>query len=230
MSSIKEHCCGADSMFDMKTANKQYKHFLKKGPSRVTSTMIGQLSNHVDFESSKTMIDVGGGVGALQWWFLKAGGAKTTSVDASSAYIRKAKEHAAGNNWADQVHFVMGDVADVKDQIEPADLITLDKVVCCYPDYKTIINVCCDKSKSLASLSYPMDGIISNLIANIGALFTRFKTKTFRPYVHPVRDIRKEFERLGFERVSHSLSFPWHIETYKRVHQNFTADPRPANS
>jgi hypothetical protein len=30
MTTIKEHCCGADKLFDAKTAKKQYKSYLKR--------------------------------------------------------------------------------------------------------------------------------------------------------------------------------------------------------
>ena len=217
MSTIEEHCCGADSMFDAKTARKQYQQYLKKGPSKVTARMIEQLSAYVDFDRDKSMIDVGGGIGALQWWFLESGGKKTTSVDASSSYIARTREHAEKNDWQDQTHFIMGDIAELDNDIGEADVITMDKVVCCYPDYKSIIKTCRDRSRSLVSLSFPMDGFVAKVISDIGALFIRFKTKNFRPYVHPVAGIRDEFLDNGFVRVDHSLSFPWHIETYQRI-------------
>jgi len=214
MITIKEHCCGADLFFDKKTAAKEYRAYLKKGPSRVTARIIKQLENQD--VTDKTMIDVGGGIGALQWWFLQNGAVQTTDIDASSGYLSQAENHAIENNWQNITQFFEGDCTDVYGQIENADYITLDKVVCCYPNYREILESTCDKSISHVSLSYPMDGVISQAVAGLGGLFFKFIKNPYRPFVHPVKEIRTVFAKKGFERISHSVAFPWHIETYTK--------------
>ena len=97
MTTIKEHCCGADLFFNKKTAAKEYQKYLKKGPVKATAKIIQQLEEH-NLEN-KTLIDVGGGIGAIQWWFLEQGGMQTTDIDASSGYLKKAENHALGNGW-----------------------------------------------------------------------------------------------------------------------------------
>jgi len=212
MVTIQQHCCGADLFFDQKTADKKYRSYLKKGPSRVTSKMIQQLEKQV--VQGKTMVDVGGGIGALQWWFLQSGGSKTTDVDASSGYLKQAKEHAHKNGWSDKTSFEMGDCVEVFPQIETADFITLDKVVCCYPNYKEILESVFEKAPESISLSYPMDGFLADAVQSIGALLMKLKGNSFRPYVHPVKEIRAVFANNGYIRMSYDLAFPWHVETY----------------
>ncbi|MEN8798996.1 MAG: methyltransferase domain-containing protein [Flavobacteriaceae bacterium] len=214
MTTIKEHCCGADLFFDEKTAGKQYRQYLKKGPGRVTTRMIQQMGK-MSLEG-KTLLDVGGGIGGLQWWFLKEGGKETTAVDASSGYLKQAEEHAAKQGWAEKTQFIFGDFAEIHEKLQQADIVTLDKVVCCYPNYQEILRAACRKSSATVSLTYPMDGILSRIVASVGAISARWKTKTFRPYIHPVASMRQVLEGEGFSRVAHSLAFPWHIETYRR--------------
>lgn len=214
MVSVKEHCCGADIFFDAKTAEKEYRKYLKKGPSRVSSKLIEHLSKLPI--ADRSLIDVGGGIGALQWWFLGAGGAQTVAIDASSGYLKKAKEHAAKNGWEAKTKFIMGDFAQFQDRVEAADFVTLDKVICCYPDYEEILEASCQSAATYISLSYPIDGIISKAVAGIGALFTRLKSNSFQPYIHPVRKIREVISQKGYDRISHTLAFPWHVETYRR--------------
>ena len=214
MSSIKEHCCGADSFFDQKMAEKEYRQYLKNGPSRVTRKIIQQLeSQNVE---EKSMIDVGGGIGALQWWFLQKGGKKTTDIDASSGYLKQAKEYASEMGWNGKAHFIMGDCIDVYKEIENSDFITLDKVVCCYPNYEEIIESTCKKAISYVSLSYPMDGIISRIIRGFIVVFLILKKNPYRPYIHSVKEIRNKFKEMGYQRMNHNLAFPWHVETYSR--------------
>jgi 2-polyprenyl-3-methyl-5-hydroxy-6-metoxy-1,4-benzoquinol methylase len=212
MITIKEHCCGADMFFDKKTAAREYRTYLKKGPSRVTARIIKQLESQD--VTGKTMIDVGGGIGALQWWFLHNGGTQTIDIDASTGYLSQAENHAIENDWQDKTRFFEGDCTEVYDQIENADYITLDKVVCCYPNYKEILESTCDKSISHVSLSYPMDGMIAQAIASLGGLFFMLMNNPYRPFVHPVSKIRGVFAAKGYQRIFHSKAFPWHIETY----------------
>lgn len=214
MITIKEHCCGVDMFFNEKTAAKEYRIYLKKGPSRVTTRIIQQLESHD--VTGKTMIDVGGGIGALQWWFLENGGAHTIDIDASTGYLSQAEKHAIDNGWQEKAQFHAGDCTDVYDQIDKADCITLDKVICCYPNYKEILEATCDKSTGYVSLSYPMDGVISQAAARLGGLYFMLKHNPYRPFVHSVKEIRQIFLTKGYNRVAHNIAFPWHVETYAR--------------
>ena len=212
MTTIKDHCCGADLFFDQKKSNKLYKNYLKKGPSRVTAKMIWQLEKHpID---GNTMVDIGGGIGALQWWFLENGGRNTVDIDASSDYLKQAESHAQIKGWGAKTKFLLGDFMDVYAQITPTDYITLDKVVCCYPNYKEILEATCEKANKIISLSYPMDGIISNAIRKMGDFFMNFSSNPFRPYIHSVKEVRSVIEQNGFQRNAHNFVFPWHVETY----------------
>ena len=213
MPSIEEHCCGADQMFDQKTAEKQYKRFRMKGASRVTARLIEQLSQ---LERGTKLLDVGGGIGAIQWWFLSNGGNESWGVDASHAYTKIAQDHANEENWEDRSHFLIGNLSDVENEIPEVDHSSLDKVICCYPDYREILSICARKTHQSIHLSYPMDGIIADVFRSLGVLFMKMKGSDFRPFVHPVKDVRAYLEELGFENRSRDLTFPWHVETWVR--------------
>jgi magnesium-protoporphyrin O-methyltransferase len=214
MTTIKEHCCGADLFFDPKQAAKEYKKYLKKGPSRVTAKLIQQLMSHS--LSSKSLVDVGGGIGAIQWWFLGNGGKSTSDIDASSGYLNQAKQHAEENGWGNKTEFLLGNCIDLYSQIGTTEIVTLDKVICCYPNFKEIIGASCEKATEAVSLSYPMDGFISSTLRSIMDFFMSFQKNPFRPFIHPINEIRQTFTQNGFIRASHDLAFPWHIETYVR--------------
>jgi Methyltransferase domain len=213
MTNIKEHCCGADLFFDKKTAKKQYKSYIKKGPSRVTKKLIGQLEK---IKTGESLVDIGGGIGAIQWWFLNHGGKHTFGIDASSGYTALAQEHAAKNNFKESANFIMGDFTDKAEELTKADHVTLDKVICCYPDFETILNLACKKSTSTVSLSYPMDGFITDIFRGLGVLYMKLTGSSFKPYIHRVASVRALFVENGFEIKDKELSFPWHIETYTK--------------
>jgi Methyltransferase domain len=211
MTNIKEHCCGADLLFDAKTAKKQYKRYLKKGPSKVTKKLIEQLGKS---DTGDSLIDIGGGIGAIQWWFLNHGGKRTFGVDASSGYTFLAQEHAEKNNFKEFTNYIMGDFTDKAEELPKVDHVTLDKVICCYPDFKSILNLACEKSINTVSLSYPMDGFIADLFRGFMVFGMKLSRNPFRPYIHHVASVRALLVENGFEPKEKELSFPWHIETY----------------
>ena len=212
MTTIQEHCCGADLFFDKKTAEKEHRQYQKNGPARVTAKIIQQLENQG--VEGKSLIDVGGGIGALQWWFLSEGGAKTSDIDASSGYLNHTKNYAKEKGWESKTDFILGDCTDNYQKLSDPDFITLDKVVCCYPNYREILESTCKKSRSHISLTYPMDGIISQIVRSFVGITFLLKKNPFRPYIHSVANIRGIFAEQGYKRIAHDMAFPWHVETY----------------
>ena len=85
-----KHCCGADQLFNLKGAEKELKKYRKKGPGKVTTKLIELLTGHDDL-AGKTLLDIGGGIGAIQWGFLENGGKYTIDVDASNGYQHVAR-------------------------------------------------------------------------------------------------------------------------------------------
>jgi magnesium-protoporphyrin O-methyltransferase len=211
MTDIKQHCCGADQFFNTKTAKKQYKSYLKKGASKVTKKLIGQLDG---MNTGKSLLDVGGGIGAIQWWFLNQGGKQSFGVDASTGYTELAQNHASKNQLEKSAHFIVGDFIDKADVLPQVDHVTLDKVICCYPDYQAILNLACEKSNNTVTMSYPMDGIIADFFRGFMVLGMKLRGNPFKPFIHRVASVRELMIKNGFEIKSEELSFPWHIETY----------------
>jgi magnesium-protoporphyrin O-methyltransferase len=214
MTTVKEHCCGANRFFDDKKADRQYRKYLKKGASRVTRGILSQFSE--ESVQNRSLIDVGGGIGAIQWWFLDNGGSSTCSVDSSEAYLTKTREHAEIHSWQEKTDFIFGDFVELEHNLAQADYVTLDKVICCYPDYKSIIEASCRNAKECIILSYPMDGFIASIISWLSDLALRLRSSDFKPYIHPVKEVRTTFKEQGFSLTSNQLFFPWLVEKYTR--------------
>ena len=212
MTTIKEHCCGANLFFDEKMAKSEFRKYRKHGATKATAKIIQQLENNNI--TNKYLVDIGGGICALQWWFLGKGGQQTTHIDASTGYLLEAENYAKEMGWHTKTEFIMGDCTEVYHQIQSPDYITLDKVVCCYPNYKDILEATCDKSNAYVTLSYPMDGVIARGIRWFLFMFLKLKKNPFSPYIHSVKNIRQVFTNKGYERLEHALVFPWHVETY----------------
>jgi magnesium-protoporphyrin O-methyltransferase len=86
-----------------------------------------------------TLLDIGGGVGVLHHELLQDFALTATHVDASSAYLSAAREAAARLGHAARVEFIHADFTDIASSIPEADVVTLDRVVCCYPDSQRLL-------------------------------------------------------------------------------------------
>ena len=107
--------------------------------------------------SGVSLLDIGGGVGAIQHGLLAAGVQNATDVDASKAYLAAARQEANRRGIADRVDFQYGNFVEMADKIEPADVVTLDRVICCYPDMEKLVSLSVERARQLYGLVYPRD-------------------------------------------------------------------------
>lgn len=210
------HCCGADQLFDLKSAQKEMKKYLRKGPGKSTRKLISELLPAEEVPG-KTMLDIGGGVGALQWAFLEKGGLKSTDVDASHGYLHVAGKIAEEKGWNEQTTFLYGDVVDHAVSLRTFDFVTLDKVICCYPDYQALLASSLDKCQGKIGVVYPFGGIIPKIIAQFNRLYFYLKKNPFRTYIHSPKEIENFIKSRGFEMLNRKTSFPWHVQVYRRT-------------
>lgn len=208
-----QHCCGADKIFDLKGAVKEMKKYRKKGPGRITSKILEKLSEQ-DLKN-KTLLDIGGGIGAICWFFLRNGGARILDVDASGAYLHEAEKFAIENGWSEKCRFIQGDLSTIKEKIAKHDFVTLDKVVCCYPDYKLLLGKATELCREELTLTFPVSNVISRLIIRLSGFYFYFRNNAFRTYIHSPVEIMKYIESKGFISVHQSVTYPWHLQVYR---------------
>lgn len=209
------HCCGAEKIFDSKEASKKLRHYLRKGPRKTTRRLLMAIGK--ENMQGKTLLDIGGGVGAIQHELLAKGLRSTTDVDASLSYINAAKEISIEKGMTDRMEFVYGDFLDIYPTVERHDVVTLEKVVCCYPNVKDLINSSASRSEEVYGLVYPMDNWLSRLTNKIGNIYLWITKNSFRSFVHRESMINSLIVDNGFERVHYSAVFPWRVAVYKRV-------------
>ena len=53
-------------------------------------------------------------------------------VDGSSAYIEGAKKAAKKRGLSEKIEWIHGDFVDIAKELKRSDLVTLDRVICCY--------------------------------------------------------------------------------------------------
>ena len=208
-----EHCCGADRLFDLKSAQKELRSYKKRGPRGSTKKLLSLLS--VYDQKGKSLLDIGGGIGAIQWEFVKRGGNKTTDVDSSSGYLSVASDYAKeiNHNFSS---FIMSDFNDVHKELGRHDIVSLDKVICCYPEYKNLLGNALDKTDTVLALTMPVGGWVSKILAQFTKLYFILSNNPFRTYIHSPKMVHEFIESKGFSQSGKAFSFPWLVRVYER--------------
>src|SRR6266581_3906002 len=123
-------CCRAsacESQFDRKRAARELKDYRAHGPQPTGRAMI-HLLRRAGVDGS-TLLDIGGGIGAIQYDLLECGAREVTAVDASSAYQRAARAEAERRGVSARIQFQLGDFVALAPQVAAADIVTLYRVV-----------------------------------------------------------------------------------------------------
>jgi magnesium-protoporphyrin O-methyltransferase len=209
-----EHCCGAQKLFGEREAAKEVRRYRKKGPRKTTRRLLEGVADR-DIEGL-SLLDIGGGIGAVQIGLLERGLAYATDVDASTAYLNTARQEMEERGLDQKTRFIEGDFLDLHQEIESHDIVTLEKVLCCYPDMEGLLEHSLAKCKRFYGLVYPRDGVVAGALTGLANLFFWLQGNPFRTYIHPVRRIRRTLAKHGMRKVYSNRAFPWIIEWYAR--------------
>jgi Methyltransferase domain len=210
-------CCqGVDAVFGERTARHDLRRYRKRGPSKPTRVLLDALER--EGIEGATVLDIGGGVGAIQQELLDAGARLAVGVEASGAYLRVATEEAERRGHADRVSHTHGDFVSLADGIEPADVVTLDRVICCYPDMESLVGRSADRARRVYALVYPQDRWWVGLGIRATNLFMRVSRKAYRADLHRTGDVDAVARAHGLApKLARRAGPIWQIAVYVRI-------------
>ncbi len=174
-------CC-YDIEFDDKNARDHVRDYRRNGPPRATRILADELAR--DGAVDLTVLDIGAGVGALHHLLLERGASSVVDVDASQPYLEVARREADRRGFAGRVRFEHGDAVMLADQIEPADLVALDRSACCYPDIAALVGVAATRARLRLGLVLPRDTALVRFGIRVLNLGQRLRRSEFRAYAH----------------------------------------------
>ena len=144
------------------------------------------------------LLDIGGGIGAIQHELLDAGVTHATSVEASGAYIDAARAESQRRGHAGRVTYLHGDVVDLADSVAPAEIVTLDRVINVYPEWERLVGVTAARAQRLYGLVHPRNTRMVRLVVSGMNGMLRLKNKPVRAAIRPYDSI----ERIARKAVS----------------------------
>ena len=209
-----KQCQGIESFFDQKEADKDLATYRKKGPAATTQMLIDAIAT--ENMDGGSLLDIGGGIGALQNELLKTGIKTAVSVDASTAYARVAEQEAERQGHADRISRHHGDFVDAASDIEEADVVTLDRVICCYHDVQKLVGLSSQKAKRVYAVVFPRENLLSKIGFGVFNMYFRLRRSPFRIFIHPTSVVEGLIEANGLRRQSHRKTRMWQVMVYSR--------------
>ena len=207
-------CQGIENMFDKKSAKRALKRYLKKGPSKTTKMLLKAI--HKTEVKGLDFLDIGGGIGAIQYDLIKAGTSKGTSIEASPAYIDLVKEEIQKNNLDEIIDFKHGDFTAIASDIDSADIVTLDKVICCYDDMSELVRLSSKLSRKIYAVIYPRDVWWTKLALPFINFYPIIKGSPFRVFIHSTKKVEEIIIRNGLKRDYYATTLFWQVAIFNK--------------
>jgi len=210
-----KHCLGANQQFDIKNAKKDLKRYLKRGPRKPTK-LLTEAFKKLNL-NNLSLLDIGGGVGPIPLELIPQGLTKVTDVDASEGYINVAKAEAKKRSYLNIINYLSDDFIDVYKQVDTHDIVTLDKVICCYPFAEDLLKTSLSKAKTYYALVYPQANWLSKIIAWGLNITLKIRKNPFRSFIHNPKMVNNIILNAGFEKIFYGKTFlSWQVFLYKK--------------
>lgn len=207
-------CQGIEIEFNRKAAAAQLKRYRARGPA-VTTRMLIDALKAVGVEGM-TLLDIGGGIGAIQHELLKAGVVQATGIEASIAFVNAATEEATRMGHADRIRLLHGDFVKLAPEIPPADIVTLDRVICCYPNMPSLVGQSAARARGFYSVVYPRSIWWNRVGLTFLNFVRRLQGNPFRVFAHRAEDVDALIRENGLTPRFHRQTFVWRVDIYSR--------------
>jgi magnesium-protoporphyrin O-methyltransferase len=195
-------------------AKRYRKRFARKGLEPSQKLLMKGLTSS-GFSGSK-LLDIGCGVGYLHQRLLQAGAASAVGVDLSAKMLEEARAQAREQGLAERTDYREGDFVELAAALAPADIVILDKVICCYPDADALVRSSARMARRVYAFTIPRDRWSVRLALSAGWVLLALLRCGFRSYVHDPAAIDRWLTHAGFARAFEECTLVWLTRVYTR--------------
>ena len=210
-------CCGGDEfaeIFDRSTVEADRRRYRRHGPDRTTRQLLDLITPRTTVGA--TVLDIGGGIGVVGQELLALGASAAMLVDASVASIEAAHEVAAERGTADRLTTIRADFVLHADSLESADIVVLDRVICCYPDVDGLVSGAAAHAGRALGVVLPRDRAVIRLAIRAANLWYRLRGQVYRAFAHSTVRVDRLAADAGLHLAAESGTFWWRVAVYER--------------
>jgi len=163
------------------------------------------------------VLEIGGGIGALQSELLEAGATSGEVVELVSSYEAYARELAQERGLADRTTFRVADVIATPDDLDPAEIVLLNRVVCCSPDGVRLTGVAARITRRRLLLSFPRDRPLVRVGIRLANVWYWLLRRSFRVFLHPRAALVDAAKEEGMRLVDRGHVSLWEFVAFERA-------------
>jgi hypothetical protein len=211
-------CCreAYEDIFDEKLAQKDARRYRRKGLDEAARTMVRFLKERG--VHGQRVLEIGGGIGAVQLELLEAGAVGAANVELSPAYDEAAHELAREHGVEERIDRRVGDFVATAGEVDAADVVVLHRVVCCYPHLDDLLGAAAERARRRLVLTYPPYNVVSRTLVALLNLAQRVRRHEFRVFVWSRGEIARVAESRGLVPVLEERASPlWRWAAFERV-------------
>jgi 2-polyprenyl-3-methyl-5-hydroxy-6-metoxy-1,4-benzoquinol methylase len=211
-------CCtprGYRQIFSEKNAGAEARRYRRRGLDGTSRRICDFIKNRG--VEGKTLLEVGGGIGSIEIELLKAGMAQAVNVELTPTYEAAAGELLGEAGLADRVQRRVMDFAEAGTEVETADVVVMNRVICCYPDMPKLAGAAAERTKDVLVMSFPNSRWWTRLgltLTNFGFQVIRMQ---FRIFMHSPELIVAAVEQRGFRTRLNERGFVWQVIALERA-------------
>jgi hypothetical protein len=210
-------CCQPDEydrIFDEKKARAKARDYARKG-------LTGHGRRIADFVRSKTppgytLLEIGGGIGDVQLELLGDGAARAINVELATQYEGVAAELIRERGFDERVERRLGDFVRESGTVPSADVVIMNRVVCCYPDAEALVGAAADHSRRFLVMTLPVDRWWTRAGLGVANVLFKIKSNGFRAYVHSTRAVLSTARHHGMRVAKHRRGLIWQLIALER--------------
>jgi 2-polyprenyl-3-methyl-5-hydroxy-6-metoxy-1,4-benzoquinol methylase len=179
-------CCdprGCDGVFDERFARSRARRYRRKGLDATAQRMVDLLA--ADGLDGATVLEVGGGVGEIGLELLHHGAASVTNLELSPGYDQQAAALLAEAGLSGRVSRRLVDIAADPGAVDPADVVVLHRVVCCYPDFRGLLTAVAGHARRRVVFSFPRRTALVRAFLAVQNRLLRAGGREFQAFAHP---------------------------------------------
>jgi len=208
-------CDGGFEIFDEKSAEEDLQRYRRRGPDDTTAMLVEMIRERgVD---GSDVLDIGGGIGVIDHELLRAGAGHAVLVDASAPAVQAARSEARRRGTLDRLEFVDGDFVSHASNVDVADIVTLDRVICCYPDVESLVRLSATRARSLYGLVLPRDRRLLRWSLPLLNAWFRLRGFRYRTFLHSNARVDELVADAGLRPAGEQRTFVWRVVLYERT-------------
>lgn len=211
-------CCrsGYDEVFTERQARWQRRRYERRGLTGPGRAVVEWLESR-GLHDGAQVLEIGGGLGELQVQLLRDGAARATNVELAGSWESEAERLLATHGLQGRVDRVLGNVVTQPGLAGEADVVILNRVVCCYPDFSALLGAAGVRARRAVVFTHPPRTSFVRAGLSLVNAWEQLRGRDYRAFAHPPAAMRGVLTDLGFRPVTRQRQGVWWLQALERA-------------